>query len=147
MATINLALNVQIAGGPQIQISKLKAVEAYDKIEVPIKPDGKEQSIEIQPGDANQVSFLMIKSSVYGSDLTYKVNDGGSQNSANPIVLDEPHLYMGTGAISVLGIAPKVLKFIYKPPTPDPDKKQPDAEIEILVGRDATPTPSTPPTN
>jgi hypothetical protein len=139
MATINLTLNVQVASGPQIQITKPKSVEADDKIEVIIKPDNKEQAIQIQPGDANLVSFLLIKSSFYGSELTYIVNDGGSNNnSANAIALDEPHLYLGTGAISVLGVAPKVLKFTNKPPT-DPNKKPQDAAIEILVGRDATP--------
>jgi len=64
MATINLALNVQVVGGPTVLISKSKSVQAYDKIEVAIEP-GSEKSVEIQPGAADKVSFLLIKSSVY----------------------------------------------------------------------------------
>lgn len=138
MATINLALNVQVVGGPTVLISKSKSVQAYDKIEVAIEP-GSEKSVEIQPGAADKVSFLLIKSSVYSSEqslLTYRVNDGTLNNfpdsndpSKPPIALDEPHLYFGLGAVSAFGLAPKILKFTNSTGTP--------AAIEILVGRDA----------
>lgn len=130
MATINLALNVQVVGGPKVLISKSKSVEAYDKIEVAIEPDGAEKSVEVQPGDAADVSFLLIQSNVYSSDLKYVVNDE-SGDSPTAIALDEPHLYFGKGAISALGKSPKTLKFTNSiaPTTP--------AAIEILVGRDA----------
>jgi hypothetical protein len=39
MATINLALNIQVVGSPKVLISKSQSVEAYDKIEVAIEPD------------------------------------------------------------------------------------------------------------
>jgi hypothetical protein len=137
MATINLALNVQVVGGPTVLISKSKSVQAYDKIEVAIEP-GSEKSVEIQPGAADKVSFLLIKSSVYSSEqslLTYRVNDGTSdfpdstQPAKPPIALDEPHLYFGLGAVSAFGLAPKILKFTNSTGTP--------AAIEVLVGRDA----------
>ena len=129
MATINLALNVQVVGGPKVLISKSQSVEAYDKIEVAIEADGAKKSVEVQPGSADDVSFLLIKSSVYSSDLKYVVNDESGDSPA--IALDEPHLYFGKGAISALGKSPKTLKFTNSitPTTP--------AAIEILVGRDA----------
>ena len=134
MATINLALNVQIVGGPKVLISKSKSVEAYDKIEVVIEPvgaDGMAKTVEIQPGGENQVSFLLINSSLYGPELTYVANDGDS------ITLDEPHLYLGTGAVSLLASdGPKTIAFTNAHPV---DSEQ-QAAIEILVGRDATPS-------
>ena len=131
MATINLALNIQVVGGPTVLISKTKSVQAYDKIEVAIEAtaDLEPKSVEVQPGSADDVSFLLIKSSVYSSDLKYVVNDESGDSPA--IALDEPHLYFGKGAISALGKSPKTLKFTNSitPTTP--------AAIEILVGRDA----------
>jgi|GEM_PF-639666 len=140
MATINLALNVQVVGGPKVLISKSKSVEAYDKIEVVIEPVGAvgmAKTVEIQPGGENQVSFLLINSSLYGPELTYVVNDGISDSAS--ITLDEPHLYLGTGAVSLLGSdGPKTIAFTNTHPV---DSEQP-AAIEILVGRDATPPTS-----
>jgi hypothetical protein len=130
MATINLALNVQVVGGPKVLISKSQSVEAYHKIEVAIEPDSKEKSVEVQPGDAAHVSFLLIQSSVYSSDIKYGVNDG-SADSPTALTLDEPHLYFGKGAISASGKSPKTLKFTNSTTTSTP------AAIEILVGRDA----------
>jgi len=137
MATINLALNVQVVGGPTVLISKSKSVQAYDKIEVVIEA-GSEKSVDVQPGAADKVSFLLIKSSVYSSEqsvLTYRASDGTSdfpdstEPAKPPIALDEPHLYFGLGAVSVFGLAPKILKFTNSTGTP--------AAIEVLVGRDA----------
>jgi hypothetical protein len=132
-------LNIQVVGGPTVLISKSKSVQAYDKIEVVIEA-GSEKSVDVQPGAADKVSFLLIKSSVYSSEqsvLTYRVSDGNSdfpdstQPAKPPIALDEPHLYFGLGAVSVFGLAPKILEFTNSTGTP--------AAIEILVGRDATP--------
>jgi len=131
MATINLALNVQVVGGPKVLISKSQSVEAYDKIEVAIEPDGVKKSVEVQPGDADHVSFLLIESSVYSSALNYVVSEGDPSTDASAIVLDQPHVYFGMGAVSALGVAPKTLNF-----TNNSGKQ---AAIEIIVGRDATP--------
>jgi hypothetical protein len=135
MAVINLALNVQIVDGPKLQISRSKTVEAYDKIEVVINPNSTDKAIEIQPGTGSQVGFLLIRSSLYGSEITYKANNGTIDSTS--ITLDEPQCFLGTGAISVLGGSPKILKFSNAHPASATDKK---ALIEILVGRDATPT-------
>ena len=136
MATINLALNVQVVGGPKVLISKSKSVQAYDKIEVSIAADGMAKSVEVQPGDAADVSFLLIQSSVYSSDLKYFANNGINETDVNnsaTLDLDEPHLYWGKGAISALGVAPKILKFT--------NNSGEDAAIAILVGRDAVSDP------
>ena len=131
MATINLALNVQVVGGPKVLISKSQSVEAYDKIEVAIEPDGEKKSVNVQPGDAAQVSFLLIQSSVYSSALNYIVSEAEPPQDSSGIALDQPHVYFGIGAVSALGVAPKTLTFI--------NNSGKQAAIEILVGRDAMP--------
>ena len=137
MATINLALNIQVVGGPTVLISKSKSVQAYDKIEVAIEAnaDSEPKSVEVQPGSADDVSFLLIKSSVYSSDIKYVVKEVKDEepDPTTEIALDEPHLYLGKGAISALGKSPKILTFTNSTTTKTP------AAIEILVGRDATP--------
>ncbi|NJM61328.1 MAG: hypothetical protein HC849_15805 [Oscillatoriales cyanobacterium RU_3_3] len=139
MATINLALNVQVVGGPKVLISKPISVEAYDKIEVAIDTGVTGKTVEIQPGGTTQVSFLLIESSVYNSDLKYAVSDGeGGSADSSDISLDQPHFYFGMGAVSALGVAPKILKFT--------NNSGQQAAIGILVGRDATPAPTPAPT-
>lgn len=137
MATINLALNVQVVGGPQALISQPISVEAYDKIEVTVKPN-ETLNVSVQPGGVGQVNFLLIKSNLADEKLTYVVNDGVTNFPASQrIKLDRGfHLYLGTGGVSVFGIAPKVIEFKNDYAAGTTNK---DAAIEILVGRDATP--------
>lgn len=137
MTTVNLALSIQVVGGPQLAVSTTKSVEAYDKTDVIIEPGGAaavEKEVYIQPGDAAQVSLIVIKSNLYGPELTYVASDG--TDDSDPIVLDEPQIMLGSGAVGLLGVAPKILKFKNKHAAGDAAKK---ASIEILVGRDATP--------
>jgi len=133
MTTTNVALSIQVVGGPTVAISESKQIEAYDKIDVVIDPGGVDVSVEIQPGSGTQINFLLIKSNLYStatSALSYKVSDGTTDSSS--ITLDEPHLYLGKGMMGLLIAVPKILKF----KNSDATKK---ASIEILIGRDATP--------
>jgi len=98
-----------------------------------IDTDVPTKTVEIQPGEKTQVSFLLIESSVYSSALNYVVSEGEPTPDSSAIVLDQPHVYLGMGAVSALGVAPKTLKF-----TNNSGKQ---AAIGILVGRDATPAP------
>lgn len=137
MATINLAVNVEIVGGPLLSIARSRTVEAYDRIEVTLDPvgaGGAEKSIDIQPGTATQVCLIVIKSNLYGAELSYKASDGVTDTAS--ITLDEPQVWSGTGAIGALGVAPKTLKVKNAFPVGDATKK---VTLEILVGRDATP--------
>jgi len=138
MATINLALNVQVVGGPQALISQPISVEAYDKIEVTVKP-GDQLNVSVQPGDVGQVNFLLIKSSLADENLSYVVKDAGDNKfpaSDTRIKLDRGfHLYLGTGGVSVFGIPPNAIEFTNDYAAGTLNK---DAAIEILVARDAT---------
>ncbi|PSN15077.1 hypothetical protein C7293_08750 [filamentous cyanobacterium CCT1] len=143
MVSLNLTLNAQVVGGPQVGASRTKQIEAYDKIDVVINPGDTNVEVDIQPGVATQVEFLLIKSSLYsqaGADqkLTYFVVDGGTDFPAagDGIELNDPHIYIG-GALAVFGLAPRTLRFTstYAADATNPAINR--AVVEILVGRRA----------
>ncbi|MBD2232771.1 hypothetical protein [Phormidium tenue] len=143
MASLNLTLNAQVVGGPQVSASRTKQIEAYDKVDVMINPGDTDVEVTIQPGAAGQVGFLLIKSSLYSQaaadqKLTYFVVDGGSDFPAagDGLELNDPHVYIG-GALAVFGLAPRALRFtstyVADPTNPTVNR----AVVEILVGRSA----------
>ena len=131
MIDIKVQFSVQFSGGPQISLSKENQVEAYDKIEVVIEPNNS-QVVKVAEGE---ISFLLIRSNLYTSssgDIIYKVGTGSD------IKLDQPQIFLGTGAVSLLGGNLEEITFLNKYPEPTGNGTN-KAEIEILVGRDATP--------
>ena len=123
--SINWSLNVQVIGGPKVMASDTKEIEAYDKIEVTIEAETADKEVEIQPGGAGRVQFLLIKSDTYSEDLTYKVNE-----LTTIIKLDALQVFIGNGAVELLTEPPEKLVFTNDLTTP--------VSIEILVGRMAT---------
>ena len=123
-STISWTMNVQVSDGPKVSESRSDEVEAYGVVEVEIANDSVDVTVELQPGGASELKFLLIRSDVYGSSLTYSY-DGG----ANSFALDQPQLFMGSGAIGIIG-SPESLIFN--------NGEADSAAIEILVGRDAT---------
>jgi hypothetical protein len=123
---INWTLNVQVVGGPKMSAFQTVTVDAYDKIGVTVPVGETDKEVEVQPGPAGRVQFLLISSDQFGDDLTYKVNNAG-----DAIKLDAQQLLIGDGAVGLLGASPpETLSFTN-------DLAQ-DANIEILVGRNAT---------
>src|SRR4249920_1901879 len=136
MPQMTFGVSVQVPNGPQMALTGTQAAEAYDKIELTIEPGGTgapEVTIEIQPAAAAAVVLMLIKSSIYGADLTYKLSDGTTDSAA--VALDSPLFLLGSG-IALCGVAPKVLKIKNAFAAGDATK---NAALEILVGRDATP--------
>ncbi len=122
---INWALNVRVFGGPVIVASDTIDIDAYDKIEVSIETGASEKEVQIQPGGAGQIQFLLIKSDQYGDALTYKVNDKAN----DAIRLDALQVLIGDGAVGLLKVPPEKL-FIS-------NGLASSASIDILVGRKA----------
>lgn len=110
----------QALGGPSLSKQGTLEVDAYDKITVTITA-GTTQKVNLVP--SGTVSLLIIKPAVASADLSYLVG-------ANPVILDAPHVFIGTGAVSLLGGLAQ-LSFT--------NNTAADASIEILLGRDATP--------
>jgi hypothetical protein len=130
---INWTLDVQIVGGPSSSVTSSINVGAYDKVDA-IIPGGPgatpgTASVDVQPGGAGKVKFLLISSDRYGDKLTYDVQGA---SGAVGVKLDSQQLLIGEGAIGLLGTAPKTLDFSNGLGTGN------DATISILVGRDAT---------
>jgi hypothetical protein len=125
---INLILNVQVVGGPKYSASSTVPVDAYDKIRVAVAAGGTDEVVEIQPGNAGRVQFLLISSNKFDKQLTYKVNNAG-----NAIALDAVQLLVGVGAVGLLPAAPKSLAFT--------NALAEDVDIEVLVGRKAIAPP------
>ena len=123
--TIVLTISAIVGAGPKLKESRTLAVDAYDKISVDV-PDQAKLAVELQPGGGGSIQLLLVKSSVYGADLKYTVNSDTTDR-----VLDQPHVLVGTGSVGLFGMEPKKLTF--------DNKTGQDAQIEILIGRDATP--------
>jgi hypothetical protein len=136
MAQIAYGVTVQIPNGPQIAQTGTRAAEAYDKVELVLEAGGggaPEVVIDLQPAAAAAVSLLLVKSSLYGPEISYKLSDGSNDSPA--VALDAPLFLLG-GAVALAGIAPKRIKIKNTFAAGDATRK---AAIEILVGRDATP--------
>jgi hypothetical protein len=134
--TIQWSLGIKISEGPELSLSKSINAEAFDSVKVTIIGKGTQggpdqnKEVEIQPSSASgQVTFLAIRSDRYDEKITYKVN----ANTAPAFKLDQPLVLAGVGAVALLDPdhPPQTLYF-----TSDIDL---DAEVQILVGRDATP--------
>ena len=126
---IDWSLNVVVAGGPKLSVSRSLEVEAYDKIDVAIPkkgdPGANSTKVSVQPSGEGKVQFLLIISSLYDDKLTYKV-DGGTE-----VMLDAPQLLTGDGLVGRLAVTQK--EFDFKNDV-DPPK---EALVQILVGRNA----------
>lgn len=126
---IQLTVTVQVTGGPKKTVAQTISVEAYDKIGITVDaatPGGPStKTVEVQPGGAGQVQFLLITASSYTTPLTYTI-DGGTS-----ITLDAPLLLAGAGAVSALAATQQTFVFSNSDSAAN--------AVEILVGRDATP--------
>jgi hypothetical protein len=113
---------VNIANGPSISVRDELEVEAYDKIQVTIL-DTATQKVDLMPAAASPVTLLIVNPANPDPGLSYEI--GG-----NAIKLDAPHVLLGEGAVSLLGGATSLsIK----------NTTGADADVEILIGRDATP--------
>lgn len=123
--TIVLTISAIVGAGPKLKESRTLAVDAYDKISIDV-PDQGNLEVEIQPGGAGSIQLLLVTSSVYGANLKYTVNADNTDR-----ILDQPHVLVGSGSVALFGQEPEKLTF--------DNTTGEDAQIQILVGRDATP--------
>ena len=120
---------VDIPNGPSISSSRSVEVEAFDLIEVELASGAADVEVEVQPGAAGQVKFLAVTSTRYGPEVSYKVNTAAATETH---ALDQPHVLAGDGAVAMLDASPELL-FLSNAFTDG------DVNVQILVGRDATP--------
>jgi len=123
---ISIAVSAKIKDGPTVSFSNSLNVDAYDKLNVVIA-QGTSLTIQLLPPGSDSVHFLMIKSSHYSDQISYKVNGSGST-----IILDTPQNFIGLGSLATLDDTddPATLDFT--------NGLAEDVNIQILVGRKAT---------
>lgn len=89
-------------------------------------PAGTPQAVEILTDEGGALQFLIISPKSPSDSLTYAAGD-------ETVVLDGPHVLIGSGAVSLLAASVGTLTFT--------NGGSEAAEISILAGRDATPPP------
>ena len=130
-AKITCNISVQMVGGPAITDSLSMMVDAIDMIDsVPVPDKAAGVAINVQPGEAGQVQFLLIKASKWGDKLSYSV-DSAEADESKRIKLDTSlQVFLGTGSVGIYGKAPKIF-FFY-------NGLGQDVNITIFAGRKAT---------
>ena len=133
MATrITLKVDLAVEKGPSSTLTRELDIDAYDllKFTVPAGDNATPGTItvDVQPGQISRLEVLSITSTLYSDLLTYKIDGAGGDVS-----LDAPHLFVGGGAVQLLGATAKQFVFTNRAGTDKP------ASVQILVGRNAVP--------
>lgn len=125
--TITHSFTANVSGGPSFVETRSIDYEAYELVKVTILPDGSDMVVNLSADSGAQL--VAITSSTY-EEIEYDVGGGDTG-----IALDGPHILIGEGIIALLGAQPGQLTFRYDPAADDAH----DAQVTILIGRDATP--------
>ena len=132
MAKINVVTQVVVPNGPKMDLTQNIEVEALTQIDVTIPAGETDMEVQLQPGGAGVVQFLLINSDWFDEELSYKVNDAAADGRA----LDQPHIFVGVGAVSFVEEGEPASLFFSNASVGDEAR---DAKVSILIGRDATP--------
>jgi hypothetical protein len=131
MATLNLNIGIQVTNGPQINVNRSREIEAFDKVDVSLA-GGATVTVDLQPGKADHIALLLIKSSKYDKKLTLKLK--GAAADSPELTLEEPQVFVNDAAMLFTVDPAKVeLKSALGA---DPANK---VDIEIFVARRAQP--------
>ena len=129
---IEVTQSVVTPGGQTISEPQKIEVEAYDKIEVKLKADADGSHpvvVDVQPGEAGRVKFLMIRADKYSKEKKLSYSIGKDEELDKQIELDALQVFSTLGIIGLLPGTPKELYFY--------NRLGEEVAISILVGRDA----------
>jgi hypothetical protein len=128
---VSWKLNLDVQSGPKLLVSNTVQVDAYDRIEVSV-PDTSgtptATSVDIQPGAAGKIKVLLIRSNIYGDNLTYQVHD----STTDERVLNDALFLASAGGLELLEDAATPLDKLLVTNTTGQD-----VLLEIIVGRSA----------
>jgi hypothetical protein len=133
MPDLKTTIRLSLVGGPEWNIEHRQDVDAYDVVELILDAGTTDRVVELQPAAGARINLFAIQSSLYGSQITFKASDGGTDSGA--IALLGPQLY-ANGAAALFSVAPRSIKLSNAHPAGDATKR---ARVQILIGRDATP--------
>lgn len=120
---VAVSTKVTFEGAAPVTASHALEVAATGTVEVTV-PKGGSANAQIQPTTGGQVQLLLINSSDYTVGVTYEVDGSGTK-----IKLDSPQLFLGAGAVSLLGDV-NAISFT------NPHSE--DVDVVISVARNAT---------
>jgi len=131
MATLNLNIGIQVTNGPQINVNRSREIEAFDKVDVSLA-GGATITVDLQPGKADHIALLLIKSSKYDKKITLKLKD--TAGASPELTLEEPQVFVNDGG-TLFKVDPEQVE-LKSALGADPANK---ADIEIFVARRAQP--------
>lgn len=108
-----------------IVVRRTAQVGGVDRVSETIAA-GDSLEMAVHPADLDDLRLLVVSSTAYGTDLTYRV--GGS---AVDIVLDEPHVFHGAGMASLLPTNPDTITVS--------NGLAVDVTVDVVVARSITP--------
>ena len=126
---ISWTLNVDVQSGPKISEAHTVQVDAFDRIEVVVPNTSTDKEIDIQPGASGKVKVLLIRSSIYGDNLKFKVHAAAATDER---VLNDVVFLTGKGGMALLEGPTAPLDKLFVTNTTGKN-----AVLEILVGRSA----------
>jgi len=129
---VSWKLNVEIQSGPSLLVTNAVQVDAYDRIEIRV-PDTTASptatTVDVQPGAAGKIQALLIRSTKYGDNLTYRVHDNTTPERA----LNDALFLVGAGSLDLLeDTAAPLDKLLVTNTTGQ------EVVLEIVIGRKAT---------
>ena len=131
MATLSLNIGIQVTNGPQINVNRSREIEAFDKVDVSLA-GGASATVDLQPGTADQIALLLIKSSKYDKKITFKLKSAAADSQE--LTLAEPQAFVNDGT-TLFKVDPAKVE-LKNGLAADPGNK---ADIEIFVARRAQP--------
>src|SRR3712207_6456707 len=95
---VKWSFDVRIDGGPTKTLSDNLDVDAVDSLSITVPQTTSDKSIEVQPGNMEDVKLLYIKSNLHNG-ISYKLSDGTADSG--PISLDTDHILNSTEIVKL----------------------------------------------
>lgn len=132
MSNVTTTLSVAMSPGQTVSVSSgVFEADASDTVAVEVPNDDTFVVANLQPGAASELRALLVYSSYYGPHLVYQFSDG-TDDATGEMILDGPQMFSAGNIRATVDPTKIKLKMAVAGET---------ATVNILVVRDATPTP------
>jgi hypothetical protein len=115
-------LSVQIPTGPSVSVAWTVKADAYDRASVTVA-HGQTGKLQLQPGAAPNVLLMVLTSTDYSGNVTYKLN-------GTAMAIKGPQIVAGSGLVNSLPAPPQTITF-------DNTAGAADVTLDVLVLRTA----------
>jgi len=115
-------LSVQIQSGPSFSVAWTLTADAYDRATITVKKT-QTGKLQLQPGAATNVLLMVLTSTDYSGNVTYKL-DGTAMK------ITGPQIVAGPGLVAALPAPPQNLTF-------DNTAGAADVTLDVLILRTA----------